>query len=412
MTSRPPKLPPELGDVRIPKLLPPSTLSGSERCLLPMMIGAPDSTGTLPPPPKALLGTVLHHVRALWRTRSAATAGHGAGAADAIDVLLAHCLEDAHRQLAADPRTSGLVELQQAVGENVYLERRMALRRWAKAGVERQDVTGPGKLDLRLYHQPSDVDLSDQLGEGIEPWLVANDLRLVGRPDLLVREPGNVVHIADDKTGCVVDHKGQVLPSHVAQLELYALMVEHLVPGARVRLSVVGRSSHSISWDSTKRSKVAMRLKEFHEELPAGREFPTATLAVPGRDCQSCRLRPRCGTYSRATMSWWRDAGEGPRPVPFDTWGMLTDVTLTGGAMDLALKDPVGRTVRIAGLSRALGITPGHVGRAVSVFNLEPSQDVRLHNRWLAPTSWHQHSPGRTFPSAVGTHVFLGQRDP
>jgi hypothetical protein len=288
----------------------------------------------------------------------------------------------------------------------------MALRRWAKAGVERLEVAGPGKLDLRLYHQPSDVNLSDQFGEGIEPWLVANDLRLVGRPDLLVREPGNVVHIADDKTGRVLDDKGQVLPSHVAQLELYALMVEHLVPDARVRLAVVGRSSHPISWDVTRRSKAAKRLEEFHEKLPAGKVLPASTLAVPGRDCQSCRLRPRCSAYSRAATSWWRDASEGPRPVPFDTWGPLTDVTPVEATMDLVLKDPVGRTVRIGGLSEALGITPGHVGRAVSVFNLEPSQDVRLHGRWLAPTSWHEHSPGRTFPSAVGAQVFLGQRDP
>ena len=372
-----------------------------------MMVGAPDSPGTLPPAPKAVLGTVLHHVRALWRARNVATPDSGAGAADAVDALLAHGLEEASHQLAADSRTRGLVPLQRTVGDD-YLTRRMALRRWAKAGVERLDVGGPAKLQLGLYHQPSGARLEDQLGEGIEPWLVANDLRLVGRPDLLVREPGGVVYIADDKTGQVVDDKGKVLPSHVAQLELYALMVEHLQPKTRVRLSVVGEAAHPIPWDTATRSRARDRLQEVLDDLPEGQTTPAASLASPGGSCRSCRLRPRCSAYAQAALAWWRDPNQGPHPLPFDAWGTLTEVRLANGAVDVSMKDPTGRTVRVGGLSEAHGITPQHVGDTVSIFNLEPSQDVRLHGRWLAPTSWHEESPARTFPSAIATRVFRG----
>lgn len=411
MTTGPPTWPAPLGQVRIPELLSPSALADAASCPLPMMVGAPDDWGTLPPTPVAILGTTLHHVRALWRTRADDAAEDGREAADAVDALLSATVDVVQRELRADPRTRSLVPLHAAVGHEVYLDRRMALRRWARAGVPRLDVEGPGGLDLRLFHGASDTGSPDHFDLGVEPWLVDNALRLRGRPDLIVRAPDGALEISDDKTGHLVDDKGQVLERHVTQLGLYALIVEHLLPGVQVRLRVVGEIAHEIRWDAPARAKVKAQLEEFRERLPAGEHMTADTLASPGASCPRCRLRPRCQAYRTAAMAWWQGRADPPRPVPFDTWGIVDDVEQTAEGIDLMLTDVVGRVVRVRGLDEVHGLTPEHIGSEVAVFNLQPTQDVRLHGRWLAPTSWHERSPGRTYPSAMGTRVFSGQRE-
>jgi len=110
-------------------------------------------------------------------------------------------------------------------------------------------------------------------------------------------------------------------------------------------------------------------------------------------------------------MAWWQGQADPPRPVPLDTWGIVDDLEQTAEGIDLMLTDVVGRVVRVRGLDEVHGLTAEHIGSEVAVFNLQPTQDVRLHGRWLAPTSWHERSPGRTYPSATGTRVFSGQRE-
>lgn len=402
----PAPMPPALGDVRIRNLLPPSALADAERCALPVMIGAPDESGTLPPAPTAVLGTVLHHVRARWRARGAGAADSGPAAAAAVDELLAEAVEETERLLAMDPRTRGLVPLESTVEEDDYLDRRMALRRWAKAGVTRVDTDPPETLALGLFGQPSDAPHPDSFATGIEPWLVANPLRLRGRPDLVVQLADGAIEITDDKTGQVVDDKGEVLDHHKVQLWFYALMVDHLRRGATIRLRVVGEASHPVAWDPPAHAKASKRLSDLLEGMPAGGLVSADDLANPGPSCRRCRLRPRCGAYLRTAPSWWRTPADGPKPVPYDAWGTVEGVKHSAMGVELKLTDPVGRVVRVRGIGPDHGISTDHRGAQVALFNLQPTQEVRLHGRWLAPTSWHESSPGRTYPPAVGLTAF------
>lgn len=404
-------MPPPLGNVRIRKLLPPSALADAQACALPAIVGAPDDLGTLPPAPVAVLGTVLHHVRALWRARDATVSASAADAATAIDDLLAATVQKAERLLAEDPRTIGLVPLESTAGDDLFLDRRMALRRWAKAGVTRVDTDPPGDLMLSPFGEPSDSAHPDHFATGIEPWLVANALRLRGRPDLVVQAHDGAIEISDDKTGRVVDGKGEVLDHHQVQLGLYALMAEHLRPGAAIRLRVTGETARPVAWDGEARAKSVERLGDMHERLPADELVTADELATPGASCRRCRLRPRCGAYLRTAPSWWRNPAEAPEPVPYDAWGTIEGVEHDPVGTELKLRDPVGRAVRVRGVRADHGFATAHLGVGIALFNLQPTQEVRLHGRWLAPTSWHECSPGRTHPTALGTCIFTVWKD-
>ena len=236
---------------------------------------------------------------------------------------------------------------------------------------------------------------------------MVNQLRLRGRPDLLVRREDGNIAISDDKTGRVVDVNGQVLDKHKMQLWLYALMVEHLTSTPSMTLSVIGESAHAVEWNQNTRDQANSRLKDTHERFEPGCLVSAEHLAVPGKSCRNCRIRPRCSSYRRAAEKWWARTGTPPKPVPFDTWGMLESFQETDSGLGIRLKDDSGRVVRVSGLSQAHGLTASHVGHRVYLYNLQPTQAVKLHGRWLAPTSWHEQPPSRSYAAARTVQVFL-----
>ena len=408
--TSPTRLPPPRTKVRIPRLLPPSLIAIGEECPVRMFVGAPDESGTLAPSTVALLGTVLHHVRALWRIRPQDAADDGKQAAEEIDAMLADTLAESDAQLESDTRTSGLAPLSEAVGYDRYVRQRMMLQRWAMSGVERVVAMEPGRLHLRLFDNERGAvrESEDRFDTGIEPLLVANELRLRGRPDLLVRSADGTMVISDDKTGRVVDDTGHVLDKHEMQLWLYALMVEHSKPGIPVNLRVIGESTHVVAWDQDTRERAMARLTEAHERFPPDTVVAMDQFAVPGSSCPNCRLRPRCASYQQAATAWWSRSGAAPRPVPFDAWGRLEQFEETDLGLELRLEDDARRVVRIRGLSEAHGLTASHLNHRVHLFGLQPTQELRLHGRWLAPTSWHERPPSRAYVRARTTRVFLG----
>src|SRR5262249_30314190 len=74
-------------------------------------------------------------------------------------------------------------------------------------------------------------------GNWSEVYLEAPSLRLRGRADLIERTRGYVV-IRDLKTGRVLTHDGDVLPTIERQMRLYGAMAHEIWPSARVSLIV------------------------------------------------------------------------------------------------------------------------------------------------------------------------------
>ena len=394
--------------VAIRKMLPVSAIASVERCPVPMMVGAPKEPDILAPSVLAILGTVIHHVKGLWRTRGVDMPFSGRDAVDAIELLYERALTEAHDILVSDPTIAPLVPLSKAIEYSEYEARLDAMRRWACEGVDRRDVEkGVDPLDLRLFFKPKDTCLENTLETGIEPWLVAKELRLVGRPDLLVKHDDGSYEIVDDKTGHAL-FRGKVKEHYAMQLMLYALMVETWEGEEKsIDLKIVGEHSHSVDWDQKSREKARELAKTVGSRFPDGKKHPVDKIARPGISCHRCRLRVRCEQYRKAAERWWGGHEEAPDYIPYDTWGVVRRANPRVGLTDLELEDPAGRTIKVKRVRQEHGLPPNIVGKRVRFFGLEPAQDTILHSRRLLPTSWFEASNTRNKRDALMTRVFI-----
>lgn len=394
--------------VAIRKMLPVSTIASVERCPVPMMVGAPKQPDTLAPSVLAILGTVIHHVKGLWRTRGVDVPFSGRGAVDVIELLYERALTEAHNVLASDPTTASLVPLSKAIGYPEYEARLDAMRRWACEGVDRRTVEkGVEPLDLRLFFRPKDTCLENTLETGIEPWLVVKELRLVGRPDLLVKHGDGSYEIVDDKTGHAL-FRGAVKEHYAMQLMLYALMVETWEGEEKpIVLEIVGEHSHNVEWNKDAREKAREMAKTVGSRFPEGEKHPVNKIAKPGISCHRCRLRVRCEQYRDTAERWWGGHEEAPDHIPYDTWGVVRRAKARSDLIDLELEDPAGRTIKVKRIKQKHGLSHTIIGKRVRFFGLEPAQDTILHSRRLLPTSWFEVSNTRNKCDALKLRVFI-----
>jgi hypothetical protein len=242
---------------------------------------------------------------------------------------------------------------------------------------------------------------------GSEKAVSNPSLRLRGRPDWSARTGADEIEVVDYKSGRIKDREGHLLDEHVAQIQLYALMMEAAFPGTTVHpfIEQVGRME--VPWDSAKREQIGERLSVVSSQLPAGEILPASELASPGSHCKSCRLRPACAAYLEQAPDWWRADHDSPRPLPTDVWGSVTEVLNDLHRVSLRITDAAGRRVRVDGLRESHVVSTISRGDFVWLFDLEASEDTQQHGAIVHPRNFHQDPPGPRWKQARQVRVFL-----
>lgn len=402
------ELPSSVSSVRIPSCFSPSNFADLLRCPLSVLHGLNDYE-LLPPHPRALLGTLVHHVMDRVRRSTPRSAEIAVEMATSV---FNEFLKLEEQRLYEDITTRELVPLRRAVGRTAWRNRLAYLKAWAAAVVTAHGP-GDGSFRVRGYRYSRATPnarkaRTDTVRVGTEIPLVVPELRLSGRPDHLERDPDGTIHVTDLKTGPVLDREGRPDESYALQIRLYALMIEQVEPRAKVRLWLEGAQRIEVPWDDTVRAAVNETLEEVLTLLPEGKSLEAETAASTGPQCWRCRIRHRCPLYLREAPSWWmRTSVVGP-VAPFDVWGQVLDSDISEGRVTgVEVRDVVGRRVRVRGLESRLADTP-HPGAAIWFFNLEPSEALPMHRVYAHPRNYHGTAPSRAWPDALRLKIYTG----
>lgn len=389
VAQRPPVLPPPLVAVRIPDRISPSGFVALCRCPLSQLHGLGERE-RLPPDATALFGTVLHETTARLRT----TLSGDLPDRDEILAVFAEVVREAEEGARRDWPGAMLVPLSQAVGRTRWRQGRARLLAWVAAARTAPYLRTPGDGTAPPVRHGS----ARRIPFGRERRVDVPELRLSGRPDLVEFVEGTV-HVTDLKSGRVL-HGGVLRREHAWQLWLYALMLESLEPGVRIRLWLQGADRVEVPWTDRERAATRRRLDDLLVCLPAGHLVEAAKLASPGEHCRLCRVRHRCVRYRTEAVSWWGRTSS-VRPVaPYDTWGEPTGRPLPSGPVDdrKAFRDAAGRTVLVAGASR-VSFAPGE---RAWFFGLLPDE-TPLHGRHVHPRNFMVRGDGQVgnVPSGI-----------
>lgn len=410
--DKPPVLPHALGEVRPPAYLSPSRFSDLLRCPLSVLHGLREEE-SLAPHPLAVLGRVMHDV--MHEVRSAEL-DPGDEVEDAVDTIFEDRLGEVESHLASRPSTSRFVPLRRAVGRTAWRQRKARLRTWA-ATLSTLPGRSPRRNRKRFSSQREsergdEISATTRIPIGSEQPMIVSDLRLSGRPDRIERDPEGIVHIADLKTGSVLDGGGHPREDYALQVRLYGLMVERIDPNARVRLWLEGSEHVEIPWNDAVRAEVEESLSTMLADLPPDRSFPADSLAREGSHCGRCRIRHRCPRYRRAAPEWWNETSTVAPVAPFDTWGTLLGASTKGGrSHEVLLRDAADRKVRVSGLDARARVEGLSSGDYVWFFDLEPTETLPHHGAFSHPRNFHEIRPTRAWSDALRLQVFYGADD-
>jgi RecB family exonuclease len=403
------ELPPSVSTVRVPSCFSPSNFADLLQCPLSVLHGLGDHE-LLPPYPRAILGTLIHKV--MDRVRRASPDSAEVAIETATSVF-AELLITEERHLNTDPATRELVPLRRAVGRTAWRNRLAYLKAWASTAVTRQRCSDRSFHIVRHRYIKSATNVSeaktDTVQIGTERPLVVPELRLSGRPDYLERDLDGTIHVTDLKTGPILNSEGHPDDRYALQVRLYALMIERVEPGAKVRLWLEGAQRIEVPWDDTIRAAISEKLEEITALLPERKSVAAETIASIGPQCWKCRIRHRCPLYLREAPNWWvRTSVIGP-VAPFDVWGQVLETELSGGQVTgLEIRDAAGRRIRLRGLeSRICGNS--HLGAEVWFFNLEPSETLPAHGIYAHPRNYHGAPPSRAWPDALRLKIYSGR---
>lgn len=400
--GRPPLLPPALTAVPAPPTFSPSTFAALVRCPLSQVHGL-EGTELLAPDAAAILGTILHETIARLSRNFPTGVTEDAAALAEFDRVVAETEAAVRREWPG----AGLVPLRTAVGRTVWRRGRTRLLKWAgeaeAAGTRVGDRRASFPADVR---HPSALVPTREIPYGREQSVRVPSLRLSGRPDLVERGT-DVVHVTDLKSGAVTDEDGDIRSAHVDQLRLYALMLEEIEPGVRVRLWLHGAERVEVPWTDRDRAELRERLGHLVDLLPRGRSVRAEALAKPGHHCRACRIRHRCPGYRKEAPVWWRATSPLYPVAPFDIWG--TPVAPNGptpGTGRFTLRDAAGRSVLVAGVPEALA---GSLERGESIwfFGLRPAETLPLHGAYNHPRNFRL-AEGETRGATGTSAVFRG----
>lgn len=402
------ELPPLLDNVRVPSCFSPSSFADLIRCPLSVIHGLNDHE-LLPPHPRAVLGTLIHKVMERVRQSSPDSAEL---AIETATTIFTELLDLEERRLSTDLATRWFVPLKRAVGRTAWRNRLAYLKSWAAAvKIQRQGERASYPLLFRNTESETNIReaRTGKVQMGTERRIVVPGLRLSGRPDYLERDLEGTIHVTDLKTGSVLAREGNLNDSYSLQVRLYALMIERVEPGVKVRLWLEGAQRIEVPWDDNIRTTVGEILEETMALLPEGKTVAAETIASTGPQCWKCRIRHRCPLYMREAPNWWlRTSVAGP-VAPFDLWGRVLEIESNGGRIaGMEIRDAAGRMVRLRGLESRMRVN-SHSGSEVWFFNLEPSENLPSHGVYMHPRNYHGTAPSRAWSNALRLTIYVGR---
>lgn len=404
----PPRRPAAIEEIRAPAHFSPSSFFRLEQCGLSVLgiprADNPSVNGLLVPHPTSFLGIALHHAR------QELLEGRWGAATDpltAAELLVSKALTEIESEIAQDQNAAALLPLGESVGRRVWRSRLLAFYHWARTIDAGCSEGSPRRLVLNSSRR--NTVKSDPGVAGPERRLQLDSLRLAGRPDWFAELDGGYVEVVDYKTGRMTDQDGQVLSEHVAQLQLYALLVESKLPGREIQLFVEGAERLQIPWDERCRDEILERLECVSLAYPEEHLVRARSIANPGVHCAQCRLRAMCSVYAEVVPRWWKNEQENPRPLPLDVWGTISRIETGSSGIDVWINDAIGRKVRVAGLNAERGVQNIGLGETVWFFDLEASEDLCQHGAHVQPRNFHEYSSDRRHKAARRLRVFSEQ---
>ena len=399
--NRPVPLPARLSSVEVPRFLSPSRFSDLLGCKL-SVLAEREAHVQLPPSPQAVFGLILHHLRREWVE---GRYGPESSVSDSLETMA----RQADTQLQMREETARLVPLREALGWWAWARGAQRLQQWTSR-------TLPRRLRSRARSLPKILDSPERgpertekdLQTGQEAWIVSPRWRLRGRADQVVKVTGGQYEIVDFKSGRLQDDKGSLLPESTMQVRLYALAAEEST-NSPIRLFLEGGERHQVLWSRHERQETISLLQGVLSDLPQGVRVSAPELAMPGRQCAVCRVRPQCQRYIDEAPELWRDL-EIAGHLPLDTWGRIVSIRQHRTAQDIELKDPNGDLVIIRGLDTSRRVASLRPGDSIYLFGLERTEDRRSHGSVTRPRNFHEFPPdsGQRLRRARSLLVFEG----
>lgn len=194
---------------------------------------------------------------------------------------------------------------------------------------------------------------------GAERKLSSPALDMEGRADLIYRDSGGAVHVADFKTGNVLEADGQPIPGYLLQIAAYGVLAKEMLGADEIALELAGPASGwcgrlSGELEATVRETVA----NLRARLPKQQPLQAGSLAAPGAWCQLCASRPSCPAYMQALEG---GPAEQAFLSSFDVAGKITDCTAAGGFTRLRILTREGKYISLSGVPSPLypGLKPG-----------------------------------------------------
>lgn len=194
---------------------------------------------------------------------------------------------------------------------------------------------------------------------GAERKLSCHALDMEGWVDLFYRDSGGTVHVADFKTGNVLENDGQPKPSYLLQVAAYGVLAKEMLGLNDIVLELVGTASE---WTGTLDGELETMVREtvatLRACLPKQQPLQGGGLAASGPWCQSCASRPSCPAYMQALEG---GSKEQVFLSPFDVAGKITDSVAAGCFTRLRVLTHRGKHVSLSGVPSKLypGLEPG-----------------------------------------------------
>ena len=403
--NKPEPLPERLTSVEVPRFLSPSRFRDLLGCKL-SVLAEREARVRLPLSPEAVFGLILHHLRREWVE---GRCGPESSVSEALSNSLDSMARQAEMQLQLREETARLVPLREALGWWAWARGAQRLQRWVSR-------TTPRRLPDRVQSLPTILDSPEMgpehaekdLQTGQEAWIVSPRWRLRGRADQVVEARGGQYEIVDFKSGRLHDDEGSLLPESTMQVRLYALAAEEST-NSPIRLFLEGSERHQILWGRHERQEIISLLEGVLSDLPQGVRVSAPGLAMPGRQCAVCRVRPQCQRYIDEAPKLWKDL-EIAGHLPLDTWGRIVSIRRRGTVQDIELKDPNGDLVIVRGLDTARRVNSLQLSESIYLFGLESTEDRRSHGSVIRPRNFHEFPPdsGQRLRKARSLVVFGG----
>ena len=401
----PAPLPTRLSSVEVPRFLSPSRFRDLLGCKL-SVLAEREARVRLPPSPQAVFGLILHHLRREWvegRYRPEPSVS------EAVSKSLKTMARQADTQLQLREETARLVPLREALGWWAWAQGAQRLQQWVLRTLPRRLRDGARSLP-KIFDSPArgPERTEKDLQTGQEAWIVSPRWRLRGRADQIVEVTGGQYEIVDFKSGRLHDDEGNLLSESIMQVRLYALAAEEST-NAPIRLFLEGSERHQVLWGRHERQETISLLQGVLSDLPQGVRVSAPGLAMPGRQCAVCRVRPQCQRYIDEAPKLWRDL-EIAGHLPLDTWGRIVSIRQLGRVQDIELKDPNGNLVIVRGLDTARRVDSLRLGDPIYLFGLECTEDRRSHGSVTRPRNFHEFPPdsGQRLQRARSLLVFGG----